>query len=124
MTSLAGEHSSRIQQVLAHWPRPEELVTFAIERHGFGDSNGGFGVTYPNDLDEFDRANGDFIPEGAVEIYGYWGKPDGWEHQVLESEYLGCLVAYLQARGLVREAAEVQRIEGTPNTSLERTREK
>lgn len=122
MPQPAGEHASRIQQVMAHWPRPADLASFALKRHGFGDNDGGFGIIYPNDLDEFDLANGDSIPDGFIEIYGFWGRPHGWEFQVLESEYLECLVEYLQAHGLVREAEEVKRLERTPNTSLERTR--
>ncbi|HYE18386.1 MAG TPA: hypothetical protein VEA69_08070 [Tepidisphaeraceae bacterium] len=33
-----------------------QLARFAAERHGFGDSDGGFGITYPSDLDEYERA--------------------------------------------------------------------
>jgi hypothetical protein len=38
------------------WSRLPDLASFAVARHGFGDTDGGFGVTYPGDLDEYDRA--------------------------------------------------------------------
>ncbi len=35
-----------ILDVIKHWPSLEELVTHALSRHGFSDSNGGYGITY------------------------------------------------------------------------------
>jgi hypothetical protein len=41
-----------------------------------GDSNGGFGVVYPGDVDAYDRqVDGVRIPERFVPVYGFWGLP-------------------------------------------------
>jgi hypothetical protein len=62
------------------------LAEYVTKRHGFGDTNGGFGVTYPGDLDDFDRdVEGACIPAGFVLAYGFWGLPDGDEVHVRES---------------------------------------
>ena len=66
---------------------PERLVRFATDRHGFGDSDGGFGSTYPSDLHESQQVVvGRCIPEGFVLAYGFWGPPNGYE--VLVAEWL------------------------------------
>jgi hypothetical protein len=75
----APEPVDAARNAIRHWSRLPELAEFAARRHGFGDSDGGFGVTYSGDLDDFDRANGEFIPEGFVQVYGFWGPPDGYE---------------------------------------------
>ena len=41
---------------IRHWSNKAELAQFALDRHGFGDTDGGFGITYPNDLDEYDKS--------------------------------------------------------------------
>ncbi len=93
---------------ITHWSSLRALATFALERHGYGDSNGGFGVTYPGDLDEFDReAEGRFIPEGFIVVYGFWGPPDGYEVFVAESYYLAMLARILAEAGFTTEAREV-----------------
>lgn len=85
-----------------------DLAEYATNRHGFGDSNGGFGVTYPNDLDDQERASGLLIPEGFVLVYGFWGKPDGYEVLVPETVYLETLAGVLTLAGHLAEAAQVR----------------
>ncbi|RCU50090.1 hypothetical protein DU002_10330 [Corallincola holothuriorum] len=71
---------------------------YALKRHGFGGDDGFYGVTYPNDLDEYQiEIEGEFIPDGFVEI-NYW---DG-EHkeiQIPERKYLESLKDYLSKNG-------------------------
>jgi len=95
------------RDAIRHWSRLPELAEFAAQRHGFGDSNGGFGVNYPGDLDDHDRATGARIPEGFVRVYGFWGPPGGYEVLVPELTYLGALVAEFSAAGHTKEAARV-----------------
>ena len=82
-----------------------ELAEFAARRHGFAGSDGGFGVS---DLDDFDRASGEFIPDGFVQAYGFWGPHDGYEVLVPEPLYLATLAGVLSAAGHAAEAARVQ----------------
>lgn len=102
------EPDAAARDAIRHWSRLPELAEFAARRHGFGDSDGGFGVTYPGDLDDFDRANGESIPDGFVQVYGFWGPPDGYEVLVAEAVYLGQLAAALSAAGHAAEAARVR----------------
>jgi hypothetical protein len=89
-----------------------QLARFAAERHGFGDSDGGFGITYPSDLDEYDRATGAAeIPDGHVLAYGFWGGgAGGYDVLVPESLYLRVLEGELERHGLSQEAAAVRSI--------------
>ena len=91
-----------IRRAIGRWSRLSDLASFAAKRHGFGDSNGGFGVTYPGDVDPGD------IPEGYVEVYGLWGPPEGYELLVLESQYLEVLTQMLAAAGHATEAKQVR----------------
>lgn len=98
-----------IRDAIRHWSRLPELSEFATERHGFGNTDGGFGVTYPGDLDEYDRViDGINIPEGFVQVYGFWGPPDGYELLVPESAYLRTLVEMLAEQGYSAEAKRVK----------------
>jgi hypothetical protein len=107
----APDLESAIRDVIRHWSRLAELAEFAVDRHGFGDSDGGFGVTYPGDLDEYDRVvEGCYIPPGFVKVYGFWGPPDGYELLVTESQYLRTLIAVLSDAGLTAEAARVRAV--------------
>jgi hypothetical protein len=84
------------------------LAEFAARRHGFANSDGGFGIVYPSDLDECDFASGAYIPDGFVEVYGFWGPPDGYEVLVPEAEYLDQLAGVLSAAGYAAQAARVR----------------
>lgn len=100
---------SAVGTSIRHWPRLAELATFAADRHGFGDTDGGFGITYPGDLDDFDRATERAeIPPGHVEVYGSWGPPDGYQILVPEALYLEVLAGILTVAGLDSEAARVR----------------
>jgi hypothetical protein len=48
------------------------------------------------------------IPEGFVQVYGYWGPPDGYEVLVTELVYLTELAAVLSAKGHQPEADQVR----------------
>lgn len=77
------------------WPSDEQLVDFAERSTGFGGDDGYYGILYPEDLDEYDKkVNGDFIPEGFIEIY-YWNGPEDIVH-VEEQFYLQQLLTYLK----------------------------
>lgn len=105
----APELEVAVRNVIGHWPQLAQLAEFAVGRHGFGESNGGFGVTYPDDLDEYDRhVEGLSIPAGFVEVYGFWGAPEGYEMLVRESQYLTILANVLTAAGHPLEAARVR----------------
>lgn len=107
MESPTPEVAAR--EAIRHWSRLPELADFAARRHGFGDSDGGFGVTYPGDLDDHDRkVDGTEIPAGYVQVYGFWGPPNGYELLVRELVYLDALAAELLAAGHSRESARVQ----------------
>lgn len=89
-----------LDQIINHiftysFPADDELVRFANERHGFGGDDGGYGVTYPDDLDEYEREiEQQFIPEGSVEIYcsAYTDK----DIIISEKQYLSALKLYLE----------------------------
>jgi hypothetical protein len=93
--------------VIRFWRSLEELATFALKRHGFGNSDVGFGVTYPDDLDPDERMR-DPIPDGCVCIYEGWGPPLGLELFVPEIEYLDTLAEELVSNGLSEAAADVR----------------
>ena len=101
-----------IVDAIAHWRRLPELVTFALERHGYGDSDGGFGVTYQSDLDDYERSQGHKIMDGEVEIYGFWGPPDGHEFHVPETLYLLVLGKVLEILGLLDDAHRIEKLRG------------
>ena len=98
---------------IRHWSDKLSLAGFAIERHGFGDSDGGFGITYPGDLDEFDRVVEErHIPNGFVLAYGFGGPPDGYEVLVPEWLYRDVLAEVLECLGMYREAGRVRVAQG------------
>lgn len=105
MTNYDMDTEALIREVIGALNKPTDLADFAKKRHGFGDSNGGFGVVYPGDLDEYQREiEGLSIPEGMVEIYGYWGLPNGYEKFVREADYLSVLACVLREQGDLRKS--------------------
>ena len=86
-----------------------DLSQFALARHGWGDTDGGFGVTYSTDLDEYDRDVDNLnIPNGCVHIYGFWGHPDGYEVLISEGDYVDHLVRVLTADGVECDVAALE----------------
>ncbi len=85
-----------VNQAIDSWPLPVKLARFALKRHGFG-------ITYPKDLDDGEEK----IPEGFIEVYGFWGKPDGYEILVSETEYLNELAARLKTEDFEKESADI-----------------
>jgi hypothetical protein len=81
----APEPATAVRDAIRHWSSLPDLALFAARRHGFMNTDGGFGILYPGDLDEYDRAvDGVNIPEGFVQVCGFWGPPDGYELLVPE----------------------------------------
>jgi len=102
---LSDEKKEKVIEVIGFWRDIIELSAFAMQRHGYGNSDGGFGIIYEGDLDEYDReVEGSFTPEAHVEVYGFWGKPDGYEFHIREQDYLLILSEVLEKQGLEREA--------------------
>jgi hypothetical protein len=104
---------------IRHWRDKSALARYAGDRHGFGDSDGGFGVTYPSDLDDADRGTaGADIPASHVLAYGRWGDghPDGWEVLVPEPLFLAVLAEVLECCGMREDAARVRLITSRPST--------
>ncbi len=81
------------------WARPDDLYRFTQERHGYGNSDGMCGVTYPGDLDDSDRENGFDIPEGFVEVYAWYGAGDGPTYLMEEKVYWAILSQWLSEKG-------------------------
>ena len=98
---------------IRHWSNKPSLVQYALDRHGFGDTDGGFGITYPGDLDEYaHEVEGRHIPDGFVQAYGFWGPPDGYEILVPEWLYRDVLAEVLACLGMREEATRVRVPEG------------
>ncbi|GAB2827362.1 hypothetical protein GCM10027276_32870 [Comamonas piscis] len=106
----APEPLAACREVILEWSRLYQLAEFAELRHGYGNSDGGFGVIYPGDLDEYEiQVEGVNIPPGTLLVYGLaFGIPPGWEILVDESAYLGMLSSILKEHGLASEAGRVQ----------------
>ncbi|VTR95011.1 Uncharacterized protein OS=Vibrio orientalis CIP 102891 = ATCC 33934 GN=VIOR3934_17192 PE=4 SV=1 [Gemmata massiliana] len=110
------DYETACLDAIHHWLRITDLAEFAELRHGHRDSNGGFGIAFPGDLDEYDRfVEGHFIPPNYVVIYGFWGPPEGYELFVPEEVYLTILARVLGEEGFVVEADRVRALL-LPNT--------
>jgi hypothetical protein len=97
---------------ILHWRSLEQLTTFAEARHGYGNTDMGCGVNYPDDFDDFDRElEGSVVPpDGMVEVYEHWGGSDGAEYLVSEGQYLLLLASVLKADGFEEDALKVLRL--------------
>lgn len=103
------------REVIDAWSNLAQLVGFAEQRHGFGDSNGGFGAIYPDDVDGYmAEVEGVHVPDGWVLLYGYaFAIPPGYEILVEEPVYLRNLLDMLQEHGLGLEAERISVLLGT-----------
>jgi len=72
--------------VLGSWSDSGK-VDAAVNRHGYGNTDIGCGVEYP----ESDEA----IPAGSVRLHTFWGPPDGEEFIIPERLYLQVLELWL-----------------------------
>jgi hypothetical protein len=97
------------REVIDAWRSIAELVDFAEKRHGFGNSDGGFGAIYPDDVDGYmAEVEGVHVPEGAVLLYGSaFAIPPGYEILIDEAVYLRNLVDVLRENRLTAEALRV-----------------
>jgi hypothetical protein len=88
-----------IQHIFTYrFPTEEQLVQYANARHGFGGDDGSYGVTYPDDIDIYERdISQQIIPEGSVEIYcsAYTDQ----DILISEKSYLSALKSYLESMG-------------------------
>jgi hypothetical protein len=99
-----------IREVLSWWPTPSFLADFATRRVGFGHE--GYGMNFPEGIDDHDReVMGIHVPTGHVDIYGFYGNPEGgFEHIVPETMYLGVLAQFLRELKRTAEAEAVERL--------------
>ena len=103
-----------LEKIISHiftysFPTDEQLVQFANERHGFGGDDGGYGVTYPSDLDAYEREiEQQFIPVGSVEIYcsAYTDK----DIIIPEKLYFTVLKKHLEATGQYDLVCELKNV--------------
>ena len=103
------EPDAAVRDAVCHWSSLPEVAGFAARRHGFGNSDGGFGVTCPGDLDEYDRVVDNVrIPDGFVQVHGFRGLPDGYGLLVPEAMYLDQLANALSATGQATAVAQVR----------------
>lgn len=86
---------------------PQDLARFAIARHGYLNADSFFGVTYPSDLDDFDCANDEAIPDGQIQVLAGYGDSHAVGHLISESEYLELLRQYLLVVGLPNDAKQI-----------------
>lgn len=105
----APEPNIACRGVIDAWSTLSELVDFAEQRHGFGNSDGGFGAIYPDDLDGYmAEVEGVHVPNGWVLLYGYaHAIPPGYEILIEEAVYLRHLADVLQEHRLTAEAERV-----------------
>jgi len=89
-------------------PKPEELVAYARERHGYGlDEH--YGVTCASDVDDYEReTEGVDIPDGFIRI-DYWD--NGPETlQIPEARYVEALQEHLTSTGAMSLVAQLKDI--------------
>ncbi|MEL6263455.1 MAG: hypothetical protein AAFR97_15490 [Bacteroidota bacterium] len=98
-----------IAHVIESWSELEAVVSYAVKRHGYTNTDSFFGVTYPSDLDDFDRVQGEHIPPGFVRILNGYGDPNGEEFDISESDYLVVLRAVVENQGRKELIDELER---------------
>jgi hypothetical protein len=87
----------------------ERLVSFAEEGKGFMGDEGAYGLTYPENLDKYDKeVEGRSIPEGMIEVH-YW---DNGEQSILVplKEYISTLREFLASKGDAKLSQRVDKI--------------
>lgn len=82
--------------------RLPDLSEWAVRGHGYNINDSG--VTYPGDLDDYDRAQGEHIAPGYLKAYTGSGR----EWLVPEPLYLAVLAEMLDAAGFSADAARVR----------------
>lgn len=108
--SAAFDPITIIRNAIGSWPGKESLAEYAEARHGYMNTDGGYGIHYAEDLDSHDRdVDGIVIPPGHIQVIGGW-RAD--EMNVPESLYLKVLAEELAAAGRVQDAARVRALIG------------
>ena len=104
----------QIEEIISSWRSMPQLAEFAAVRQGFCNSDGGHGLTYPEDLDGYEREVEKItIPDGHVLLFGRQNFPDkssGIEFKISETLYLTILSQMLSKRQFHREAEAVQQL--------------
>jgi hypothetical protein len=83
----------------------DRLADSALSRRGYGNSDGGFGMLYERDPTESEESGP--IPPGCVEVYTFWGPPDGEAYVIPEKTYLRVLALVLLAKDRIEDATKV-----------------
>jgi len=98
------------REAILAWSRLRELAEFAEQRRGYMNSDGGFGIEYPEGLDEYQKAVEKIeIPAGSVMVSGYCiAVPPGYDILVPERVYLTVLAEILTENSLLKEARRVE----------------
>lgn len=77
MKQVSDQIKSKVFEVL-QISSFKDLRDLSKRRSGYSNSDGGFGVIYPHELDDHDRdVDGISIPSGMIQIYGFWGTDSG-----------------------------------------------
>jgi hypothetical protein len=104
----------QIEEIISSWRSMPQLAEFAAVRQSFCNSNGGHGLTYPEDLDEYEREVEKIaIPDGHVWLFGRMNFPDkseGFEFKISETLYLTILSQMLSKSQFHREAEAVRQL--------------
>ena len=80
---------------ITSWNNKNDLLQFALERHGYCNTDSMSGITYPSDLDDFDRdVDKITINEGFILVYSEQFTPK--EAYLTEEDYLTILNAYFK----------------------------
>jgi hypothetical protein len=104
----------QIEEIISSWRSMPQLAEFAAVRQGFCNSDGGHGLQYPEDLDEYEREiEKTAIPDGHVLLFGrknFPNKSAGFEFEISETLYLTILSQMLSNSQFHREAEAVRQL--------------